>query len=133
MDEAGSKINYVIQNKVATHFNFFSQLLDQIRLTTIIYGQPLDCSCLLFICRRLLTDKCQQILQFNNLAIFKHRHLKFTGIYRKHSIQLCTLHTSKSLSVTDTTPPRKHVAANNMVRNCIFAIVTTVQVQVDTW
>ena len=41
--------------------------------------------------------------------------------------------TSNSLSVTDTTPPRKQVRTNNMVRNCIFAIVTAVQVQADTW
>ena len=41
--------------------------------------------------------------------------------------------TSNSLSVTDTTPPRKQVTVNNMVRNCIFAIVTAVQVQVDMW
>ena len=44
-----------------------------------------------------------------------------------------TARTSSSLSVTDTTPPRKQVTVNNMVRNCIFAIVTSVQVQVDTW
>ena len=44
-----------------------------------------------------------------------------------------TPHTSNCLSVTDTTPPRKQVTANNMVRNCIFAIVTAVQVQVDAW
>ena len=51
----------------------------------------------------------------------------------KHYIQLCTVQTSNSLSVTDTTPPRKQVTVNNMVRNCIFAIVTTVQLQVNTW
>ena len=38
-----------------------------------------------------------------------------------------------SNSVTDTTPSRKQVMINNMVRNCIFAIVITAQVQVDTW
>ena len=45
---------------------------------------------------------------------------------------LNTLHTSSSLSVTGTTLPRKEVTVNNVVRNCIFAIVTAVQVQVDT-
>ena len=51
----------------------------------------------------------------------------------QHDITFITVRTSNSLSVTDMTPPRKQVTANNMVRNCIFAIVTTVQVQVDTW
>ena len=51
---------------------------------------------------------------------------------RRYNIWLFTVHTSNSLSLTDTTPPRKQVTTNNMVRNSIFAIVSTVQVQVDT-
>ena len=47
------------------------------------------------------------------------------------TVQLHSVHTSNSLSVTDTTLPRKQETVN-MVRNCIFAIVTAVQVQVDT-
>ena len=48
-------------------------------------------------------------------------------------IPFCAVRTANSLSVTDMTPPRKQVTINNMVRNCIFAIVTAVQVQVNTW
>ena len=47
-------------------------------------------------------------------------------------VWLNELHTSNSLSVTDTIPPRKQATVNNMVRSCILAIVTAVQVQVDT-
>ena len=42
--------------------------------------------------------------------------------------RMCTLLASNSLSVTDTTPPRKQVAANNMDGNCVFAIASTVHV-----
>ena len=48
-------------------------------------------------------------------------------------VKVCSVHTSSSLSVTDATPPRKQVTVNSMVRNCNLAIVTTVQVQVNTW
>ena len=37
------------------------------------------------------------------------------------------MHTSNSLSVTDTTPLKKQVTDNNMVGNCIFAIFTTAE------
>ena len=37
--------------------------------------------------------------------------------------QIDTLLTSNSLSVTDTTPPRKQLIANNMVSSCMIAIV----------